>query len=172
MTIFIETKRLIIEAPDLNDIDKIYLLDSDPEVMRYIGNGQPRSKEESRRWYLKSIEYYQKYKCSFGLVYEKETGEFIGRDGINHNDYDDSQPDIEIGYRLLKKFWNRGYATELAIALIQWGFENLKLVKICGFASPYNLASRNVLEKAGMKLIGLDTYAEEKVVRYAILKNK
>lgn len=57
MTIFLETKRLIIKAPDLKDIDKIYMLDSDPEVMRCIGNGPPRSKEESRSWRLTHIIY-------------------------------------------------------------------------------------------------------------------
>ena len=172
MAIFLETKRLIIKTPDIKDIDKIYTLDSDPDVMRYIGNGLPRSKEESRQWYNKSVQYYGKYGYSFGLVYEKETGEFVGRAGINHNAYDDSQPDIEVGYRLFKKFWNKGYATELAMALIEWGFKNLELEKICGFASPNNKASRHVLEKAGMKLIGLDKYAEEEVVRYEIFKNK
>ena len=67
MTIFLETKRLIIKAPELSDIDKIYLLDSDPEVMRYIGNGLPRSKEESRRWFEKSVNYYRKYARTYPL---------------------------------------------------------------------------------------------------------
>lgn len=93
MTIFLETKRLIIKAPEFDDIDKIYMLDSDPEVMRYIGNGLPRSKEESLRWYEKSVKHFEKYGFSFGLVFEKESGEFVGRAGINYNAYDDSQPE-------------------------------------------------------------------------------
>lgn len=171
MTTFLETKRLIIKSPELKDVDKIYLLDSDPEVMRYIGNGLPRSKEESRDWFKKSVKHFEKYGFSFGLVFEKNTGEFVGRAGINYDAYDDSQPDIEIGYRLLKKFWNRGYATELASALIEWGFLNLKIEKLCGFSKPDNKSSRRILEKVGMHLIGLDQYADEEVVRYEILKD-
>jgi len=167
---FLETKRLIIKPPSISDVELVYSLDSDPDVMRYIGNGYPRSREESLSWYEKSIKHFEKYGFSFGLVFEKETGEFIGRAGINYNAYDDSQPDIEIGYRLYKKFWNKGYATELADALVEWGFKNLKIDKLCGFSHPDNRSSCRVLEKIGMHFIGIDKYSDEKIVRYEILR--
>lgn len=168
----LETKRLLVKPPDIEQVELIYSLDSDPDVMRYIGNGSPRSRAESLLWYQKSISHFKKHGFSFGLVFEKVTGEFVGRAGISYNAYDDTQPDIEIGYRLYKKFWNKGYATELAEALVQWGFQNLKIEKLCGFVQPDNRASCQVLEKIGMQYIGFDKYADEKVVRYELLKNE
>lgn len=170
MNSFLETKRLIIKHPSIAEAELVYKLDSDPDVMRYIGNGHPRSRAESLSWYEKSIKHFEKYGFSFGLVFEKQTGEFIGRAGVSYNAYDDTQPDIEIGYRLHRKFWNKGYASELAEALLQWGFQNMKLDKLCGFAHSDNRASRRILEKIGMNLIGLDTYADEEVIRYEILR--
>lgn len=172
MKIFLETKRLIVKPPSIAEADLVYRLDSDPEVMRYIGNGQPRSRTESLAWYEKSIKHFEKHGFSFCLVFEKETDEFVGRAGINYNSYDDTKPDIEIGYRLHKKFWNKGYANELAKALVQWGFQNLKIDKLYGFAHPDNQASRQVLEKIGMHFMEPDIYADEKINRYEIFRNK
>jgi len=168
----LETDRLIITLPDMAAFEDVYKLDSDPDVMKYIGNGKIRSREESLSWYKKSIQYAEKYGFSFGLVYEKASGNFIGRAGISHNAYDDSQPDIEIGYRLYKKYWNKGYATELATALIDWGFFHLNIERICGFAQPNNTSSRNILEKIGMHFVREDSYGGEKVIRYEIYKNQ
>jgi RimJ/RimL family protein N-acetyltransferase len=167
----IETIHLIVKPPSFEEVELVYKLDSDPDVMRFIGNGLPRTQAESLYWYEKSIKHYEKYGFSFGLVFEKSTNEFVGRAGISYNAYDDTQPDIEIGYRLYKKFWNKGYATELALALLQWGFQSLKIQKLCGFAQPDNLASRRVLEKIGMKFVGRDTYGEDEVVRYEIQRS-
>ena len=67
----------------------------------------------------------------FAAVFEKETGEFIGQAGLFHKGFYDEQPDIELAYRLHKKYWGHGYATELAKALIRWAFENIKIGQNC-----------------------------------------
>ena len=63
----------------------------------------------------------------------------------------DNTADIEIGYRLLKKHWRKGYSTEMSKVLLKHGFEKLGLKKIVGATHPGNLASKHVLEKIGLK---------------------
>src|SRR5271170_5764727 len=101
MSIFLETKRLIIKSSTLEDLDDLCALQSDIDVMKYIGQGV-RNPEDVKKWFEKSLSHYQKHGFSFGSVFEKKSGYFIGQAGIMYLDYDDSQSDIEVGYRLSK----------------------------------------------------------------------
>jgi len=168
MSIFLETKRLIIKTPSLEYLNEAFLLDSDPTVMNFMGG--PRSMKSAREWLEKSIGHQERNGFGFGLVFEKETGLFVGRAGLFYLAYDENQPDIEIGYRLHKAFWGKGYATELAKALINWGFEHLSVNKLVAVINPKNTHSRHVLEKAGMHYVGKSKYYDDEVDRYEILK--
>ena len=92
---------------------------------------------------------------------EKDTGNFIGWSGFkfekqlinNHINY------YDVGYRLLKKHWGKGFATESAIASVDYGFQKLNLTDIYARVDMNNLASCHVLEKAGLKHI--ETYDDE-----------
>lgn len=170
MNIFLETNRLILKAPELSDFDDLYLLQTDPEVMKYIGEGV-RSKQEVELSLHNAIAHYQKHGFSLGNVFEKESGEFIGRAGIIYLALDDTQPDIEIGYAFFKPYWNKGYATELSRALIIWGFANLPVNYLVGVIKPKNEKSRHVLEKVGMKYIKQSLYRGQEVAYYRIDKN-
>lgn len=86
--------------------------------------------------------YFKKHGLAFFSVFEKETGVFVGEAGLFHLGFDDTQPDIELAYRLNTQFWNKGYATELAKALIKWGFEKHQLPKIIAMVYPDNERSR------------------------------
>ena len=66
---------------------------------------------------------------------------FIGRAGFVYLNYDDTQPDIEIGYELKKEYWHQGYATELVLALINWGFDHLDVTRLVAVTRPDNLKS-------------------------------
>ena len=170
MATIIETKRLVVNTPDADDLENLYKLQSDPEVMKYIGQGV-RTMAEAKTGLERAIQHQLKHKFSLGNVYETKSGDFIGRAGLIHVAYDDSQPDIEFGYALLKKFWNKGYATELSKALINWGFENLAVKKLVGIIRPENERSRHVLEKVGMHYVGIENYNGIDVARYEISKN-
>src|SRR5579872_7423680 len=148
MGIFLETKRLIIKPSELGDLDNLCALQADHDVMEYIGKGV-RSPVEVNKWLEKSIEHHKKHGFSFGTVFEKASGDFVGQAGIMYLNYDDTQPDIEVGYRLHKKFWSNGYATELAKALIEWGFKNLSVKVLVAVTHSKNEKSRRVLEKTG-----------------------
>jgi [ribosomal protein S5]-alanine N-acetyltransferase len=169
MTTFLETKRLIINKPDFSDIEDLYVLQSDPDVMQYIGQGV-RSRDEVLSGLEKAINHQAKHGFSLGSVYEKDTGKFIGRAGLIYLAYDDAQPDIEVGYALIKAAWGKGYATELAKALIDWGFKHLAVEKMIAVTHPKNDRSRHVVEKANMHYVGLAYHWNNQVARYEILK--
>lgn len=172
MSIILETKRFILKNIDLSHLDDLFLLRSDPEVMKYIGNGSIQTKEEVEDFIKCGAGYYEKYGLDFFSVYEKETGEFVGQAGLFHVGFNVNQSDIELAYRLHTKYWNRGYATELAKALIDYGFNKLSLPKIIAALRPENESSRRVMEKAGMSYIGIVDFRGSPWPCYAIYNNQ
>jgi RimJ/RimL family protein N-acetyltransferase len=155
MQIFVETERLLLRQLLPSDDIGMFELDSDSEVQRYLGNKPIKRVEEAR----KSIEYIRQQYLENGIgrwaVIEKETSCFVGWAGLkfvreatnNHINYHD------LGYRLIKRYWGKGYATESAKASLEYGFEQLKLKEIYGMADVGNVASRKVLEKVGLSFI-------------------
>ncbi len=169
MSIFIETKRLIIKIPQPSDIENLYALQSDADVMQYIGQGI-RSREEVLSGSEKAMSHQQKHGFSLGCVYEKESGLFVGRAGLIYLAYDDTQPDIEVAYALTKTAWGKGYATELAKAIIQWGFKHLPVKRLVAVINPQNDRSRHVLEKANMSYVGIAHYWNSDAALYEIAR--
>jgi GrpB-like predicted nucleotidyltransferase (UPF0157 family)/RimJ/RimL family protein N-acetyltransferase len=151
---FMETKRLTLKAPSLDDLDNLTLLRTTPEVMRYVGDGKIQTKEKIKELLKINIAYYQKHGIGLLCVFEKKDGEFVGLAGLLHDDFDDSKQDIELGYGLLPQFWNKGYATELVKALVVYGFSTLTLDKLIAVTHPDNVASQKVLKKSGFIDVG------------------
>ncbi len=166
----IETPRLIILPPSERYFDHLCQLESNPEVMRYISKGKPRSKEKTRTIMNKIIHHYNEHGFSLGAIFNKESGEYIGRGGLIYLELNDTQPDIEVGYALFPRYWGKGYATEVAKACVDWGFKYLNVDRLVGIINPKNHASRRVLEKAGMilKCDRIYVYWGVKVDFYAI----
>lgn len=167
MNTFIETPRLVIHPPQLSDFDNLYALQSDLDVMQYVGNGA-RSQEEVMIGLKKAIAHQEKHGFSLGSVHEKDNGRFIGRAGLIYLGYDDTQSDIEVAYALMKSAWGKGYGTELAKTLIKWGFECLPVNKLVAVVNPQNEASKHVLEKANMSYLGPTEYGNKEVAFYEI----
>jgi ribosomal-protein-alanine N-acetyltransferase len=172
MTIFLETKRLILKQPALSDFDELFLLRTDPQVMQYIGTGTIQTKEQVKDFVEMGISYSAEYGMSFYSVFEKETNNFVGQAGLFHLGFNIKQPDIELAYRLNTQYWNKGYASELARALIDYGFNQLSLPKIVAVVHPQNERSRRVMEKSGMSYHGMIDYKDTKLPCYEILNNK
>jgi len=105
MSIFLETKRLILKAPELSDLDNLVVLRTDPEVMQYIGTGAFQTREQVKTFLDNAKPYLEEYGLAFYSVFEKKTGNFVGQAGLFHLDFDVTQPDIELAYRLNKKYW-------------------------------------------------------------------
>ncbi len=89
----------------------------------------------------------------------------MGFCGLRHLD---GGPEVEVLYGISPAEWGRGYATEIAQAILRYGFETAGLARIWGIADPENLASRRVLEKIGMTFEGYVVDDGREEVRYAI----
>ena len=112
---------------------------------------------------------YKIYPTKKGVIPQRAI--FVGQAGLFHLGFDVKQSEIELAYRLHKKYWHRGYATELAKALINYGFNQLSLSRIIAAVRQENERSRKVLEKAGMSYQGLIDFRGSPWPCYEIYNN-
>ena len=94
----------------------------------------------------------------------RATGEFIGDCGLVY--VEGKGPEIEVAYHFAKEWWGRGLATEAARACLDYGFRELGLREIIAICFPEHVASRRVMEKAGMRYVGPARYYELDLVKY------
>lgn len=146
-----ETPRLRFRPVSRSDFDNLLRMNSDPDVMKYVGDGSVRNHDQMLLELDMLISHYiRKPNLGIWVVELKDPGVFIGAAGLV---YYDGTVEIEVGYRLLKKYWNKGYATEASKGLLKYGFETLGLKKIVSSAHTENKTSRRVMEKIGMQFI-------------------
>jgi RimJ/RimL family protein N-acetyltransferase len=144
----IETERLLLRPFSPDDLDAFVSLNADPDVMRYIGDGKPQTKEQTRTRFNAVLDHWKQHGFGLCTVIEKTSGDFVGFCGLKFLDTSD---EIEVGYRLAKRFWRRGLATEAARASLEYGFETLGLKRIVAVVQPENAASCRVIEKIGLR---------------------
>lgn len=163
MIIYAETDRWILRDLDSSDQDGMYLLDSDPEVVKYLGGVTVRSPADS----LKIIEYVQSQYREFGIgrwaIQSKPTGEFIGWCGLKWvtERINDQSDFYDFGYRIRRPFWGQGFGTETAIASLQYGFNQLNLDPIIANVHQQNAASNHIIRKLGFKKTGEFFYMDQ-----------
>jgi RimJ/RimL family protein N-acetyltransferase len=154
MQVFLETERLVLRRFTKGDVDNLVELDSDPDVVHFITGGRTTPRDEIENDYLPAfLRYYERYEgYGFWAVIEKSSGEFLG--WFHFRPAAGGPPDeVELGYRLRKAAWGKGYATEGSRALIRKGFTELGVQRVVAGAMAVNLASRRVMEKAGLTLV-------------------
>jgi len=147
------TSRLILRPLDLNDANDLFRLDSDPEVMRFLGNHLVESNEQVHIYLENIIHQYNQNGIGRWAVVEKETGIFVGWAGLKFTDTltNGYTNFYDIGYRLKPEFWGKGYATETTEAWIDYAKNNLNLKELFAITHIDNGASQNVLQKCGFK---------------------
>ena len=153
MQIFLETDRLVLRRFTEADVDNLFDLHSDPEVMRFLTGGKPTSREvirdETLPRFLHCYECFEGF--GFWVAIEKSTGQFLG--WFEFRPPEGSGPEeVELGYRLRRSAWGKGYATEGSRALIRKGFSELGVRRVVAQTMTVNIASRRVMEKAGLTL--------------------
>lgn len=152
--VFLETQRLVLRRFTPDDADNLAMLDADPDVMRFVTGGIPTSRDEIVNDYLPAfLAYYDRYEgFGFWAVTEKASGEFLG--WFHFRPGPDAAPgEVELGYRLRKTAWGKGYGTEGSLALIRKGFTELGVQRVVAEAIAVNAASRRVMEKSGLRLV-------------------
>ncbi len=156
MATLLTTGRLRLREFRPADVEHLYRLDSDPRVMRYIGDGSVGTRASVVGAVARNLKYYRNYP-GLGVwpAEERTTRAFIGWFCLK---YVPKTVDVEVGYRLLPGAWGSGYATEGTRALVRHGFAGLGLARIIGLTHPENLASQRVLAKAGLRDAGWGRY--------------
>ena len=155
------TQRLTLRRFTLDDLDLHCALTSDPEVMRYVGGVKTRAEtEELLR--TRIVAYYDEHPgLGVWATLEKATGACVGMHLINHIQ---GESLIQVGYSLFPRYWGRGYATEMTMGVLRYGFEQLGLPQINAITDFPNIVSQRVLMKAGLQRNGERSFAHP---RYA-----
>lgn len=160
MKAIIETERLYLRESLPEDVQAMFEMDSDPDVQRFLGCIPITSLEQAAT----EIESIRQQYIDNGVgriaIIEKASNEFVGWGGLklikeptngflNYHD---------LGYRFLKRYWGKGYATESANGVIDYAFQRMKLPAIYAIADLEHTASRNVLEKNGFVFVNTFEY--------------
>ena len=155
MEIFAETERLILREILQTDIEGMFELDSDSDVHKYLGNKPIKAKE----LILDRIDFIRQQYIDNGIgrwaIIDKQNNEFVGWTGLklvtettnNHKDF------YDLGYRLIKRYWGKGIATEAAFASIEYAFNKLDTEAVYAMADCENIASNMILRKVGLNLV-------------------
>ncbi|MES2828823.1 MAG: GNAT family N-acetyltransferase [Bacteroidota bacterium] len=151
MKVFKETDRILLREIVMDDKWAMFEMDSDPLVHRYLW--KPTLLMGETEATIKMIrKQYEELGIGRWAIIDKETNAFAGWGGLklitspvnNHNNF------YDVGYRLLRKYWGMGYATESAKASVAYAFEELGISSVYAMAHPENEASRNALQKTGL----------------------
>lgn len=159
----IETERLRLRRMTTEDLDQLVRLQEDPDVARFMGR-------PNRQWlegWLRSsqAEWAERGHGRLAIV-ERESGEFLGRTGLK---FWPQFEETEIGWALHPEARGKGYATEAARAVLQWGFERFAdLPLVTAMIQPENAASIAVAERLGMTPLRADKLLGDAVTVYAI----
>ena len=120
----------------------------DPDVMRF-GDG-PHSVDWIRRWIEHTMERYDLWEFGPWAVVLRESETVIGYCGLFRFDDINGQPEVELGYRIAREYWDRGLATETATAVRDMSFDQFGLERLISLIDPDNRRSIRVAEKLGM----------------------
>jgi RimJ/RimL family protein N-acetyltransferase len=145
----LRTERLLIRKFEMSDTDALLDVFGDAEVMHF-GDG-PHERAWVERWLVDHMQGVEARGYGPYAVVELEGGRMIGYCGLFTFPDINGQPEVEIGYRLRRSSWGKGYATEAARAVRDLAFHELSLKRLIALIDPANTASIRVAEKIGMR---------------------
>ncbi|MDQ1769980.1 GNAT family N-acetyltransferase [Labilibaculum sp. A4] len=154
MKILFETERLYLREILPTDAESMFEMDSDAEVYKFLGRKPIRNINESKKMIESIRDQYERIGIGRWAIVEKESGNFIGWTGFkfekeNQNGHSDF---YNLKFRLLRKYWGKGYITEATKAAIHYAFTELKIPEIYSMTLLSNLKSQRVLNKLGFQL--------------------
>jgi ribosomal-protein-alanine N-acetyltransferase len=158
-TIILETERLLLRPLTPADLDALYMLYKQPELMRYI-TGQPRSYAKTQERLLIHIAEYEHYGFGLYAAILKTTGEMIGRCGLEPV-HGAAGFEGNMAWMFKQAYWGQGLATEFGRAMLAYGFDQLQLPRIFATADHRNVASIRVMQKLGMRFVHADDFEVE-----------
>lgn len=155
------TERLLLRPPTEEDIEPLLEMNTDPEVMRYIGDGSlgPLDRESTAAIVARARKGWAENGFGMLSVITRDGGQYTGWVTLAVSGFlPQILPSVEIGWRFRRTCWGRGYATEAAAPLLEFAFAEAGLDRVVSIRHPGNDRSRRVMEKLGLR------FAEEAVV--------
>jgi ribosomal-protein-alanine N-acetyltransferase len=173
MKFYLETERLILRDLIPSDVEGIFELDTNPEVHRYLGKRPIKTKQQAQESIRFIREQYEARGIGRFAAVEKSSGSFIGWSGIKLNQGEKEALNgrtkfYDIGYRLIPRYWGKGYATESSLAALDFGFRELAIELMCGAAVIDNIASNIILKRIGLQFINKFEFEDERVYWYEL----
>lgn len=156
MKIYIETERLILRELLPSDATGMFALNSNPNVLQYLGIQPITTLDECRKSIRFIRDQYERNGIGRWAVVLKDSYEFIGWAGLKLVDemtINNHRNHYDLGYRFIEKFWGQGYGYEAAQSIVNYGLQQLKIAKIYAFLDTNNTGSKRILEKCGLKFI-------------------
>lgn len=146
MPLPLETERLTLRSPRVEDAEALVEVFGDPDAMRYVGNGRTRTVEELCLALERGISLEAERGFNMFVVVRRKDGRVLGDCGLSV-----WQPtgETEIGWRFAKEHWGHGYAAESAKAVLQFAAEEVGLSRLISVIHPENVASRRLAERLG-----------------------
>ena len=155
------TERLQLRALHGSDLGQLFRLYSDPSVASYVGRHRRAEVEQELRF---DIAHQAEHGWAMWAVLERAGGAFVGACGLRPLEM--RGPEVELGYDLFPRFWGRGLAGEAARATVGLALGELALGRVIGVVKPAHFASRRVLEKAGLRYVGIRHAYGERLLLY------
>jgi RimJ/RimL family protein N-acetyltransferase len=155
MSNILESERMVLRELKESDTQALSDIYADYNVMQYIGKGTVLSYEQTKKSIKSWEKHYELFKFGNWATIEKSTGKFIG------------------SYLFEKPSWGKGYATEIARSILDYGFHDFGLMRIVALVYPQNIPSIHVIDKLGMKYEGEKIFFGDKLLRvYSLIKNE
>ena len=144
-----ETKRLFLRKLTLNDVAALVDFFADADAMRYL----PATKniDEIKEWISLVQKSYDHYGYGPWALIHKFSNQFLGYCGLCVQEDIDGNDEIEILYGLIRQNWDKGYASEAAIGVYEYGKDRLDINRFVSLIEPENIRSIKVAEKIGME---------------------
>jgi [ribosomal protein S5]-alanine N-acetyltransferase len=155
----LETPRLRLRLPSLDDVDGIAAYAADPDVSRYVSWPRHRSTADAEaflRYAVAAVE--QQRECNW-VIEERSSSRVAGTIGLRMQGHR-----VELGYALARAHWGRGVATEAGRAVVEWSLGRPEIHRVWAVCDIENVASARVLEKLGMR-------REGRLAAWAIMPN-
>lgn len=155
----LETKRLLFHKFNLDDVERLYQIYSQPEMMRYIGDGSVPTYEQTKDWVQRQMATYDLNKRDLWATVEKKSGTLIGRCGLVTWEIE-GVTELEVGYLIDRNYWGEGLGTEAAQGIRDFAFQTYDVSQLISLVQYSNRASRRVAKKNGMHLWKIITFHE------------
>jgi RimJ/RimL family protein N-acetyltransferase len=159
------SERLVLRMFRQSDFDDYAEMCGDPDVMRFLGDGQPLSRADAWRNLAVVVGHWQLRGFGLWAVEEKRTGAFVGRVGCWQPE---GWPGFEVGWALRRQFWGKGYATEAALHSVDFAFNKLGRERVISLIQPENSASIAVALRLGMSVDGFSQVLGRPVMVYGL----